>query len=119
MRYKIRVTGIDEIERKLGVRAASSLKDAIDTDLGVETRKTAMDAADRAPVETGALQASIRFSTRRDGEMKYHFGSYMPYALRQEYEHKSKSPFLRRAYWNSHPRIAKTIKATIIKRLKG
>lgn len=119
LKFNVKVTGINEVRNKLGVRAAGGLEDALDLDIAVETRKMANKAADNAPIETGALKASIRYSTRRDGSMSYHFGSYLPYALRQEYEHKSKAPFMRTAYWDGIPATAKTIRATIKKRLGG
>lgn len=119
MKFNVKVTGINEVREKLGARAANDLEDALDLDIGVETRKMANAGADRAPIETGALKASIRYSTRRDGSMAYHFGSYLPYALRQEYEHKTKSPFLRTAYWDGIPDTARTIRATLRKKLGG
>ena len=119
LKFNVTVTGINEVRDKLGAKAANDLELALDLDIGVETRKMANDAANRAPIETGALKASIRYSTRRDGSMSYHFGSYLPYALRQEYEHKSKSPFLRQAYWDGIPETARAIRATLKKRLGG
>lgn len=119
MRVKIEVSGINEVRRKLGIKAAEGLGDALDIDVGVETRKMANKGADNAPVETGALKASIRYSTRRDGKMKWHFGSYLPYALRQEYEHKTKNAYLRRAYFGGHKPAAEEFKLTIQRRLGG
>lgn len=119
MRVKVNVRGINEVRNKLGARAADDLVDALDLDIGVETRKIANEGADNAPIETGALKASIRFSTRRDAAMKYHFGSYLPYALRQEYEHKTKNAYLRRAWWAGTPRVEAAIRLTIRRRLGG
>lgn len=119
MRVKIEVSGINEVRRKLGTKAAEGLGDALDLDVGVETRKMANNAADGAPIETGALKASIRYSTRRDGKMKWHFGSWLPYALRQEYEHVPKAGYFRRAYFGGHKPAAEEFRFTIQRRLGG
>lgn len=119
MRIKIDVSGIEHVKAKLGSGAADDLERAIDLDIGVETRNMANDAADRAPIETGALKASIRYSVRREGKMQYYFGSWLPYALRQEYEHKSKSPFFRTAYWDGWKPTERTLMNTIKRRLGG
>lgn len=119
MKFNVKVTGINEVRNKLGARAASELEGALDLDIGVGTRKIANQAADNAPIETGALKASIRYSTRRDGSMSWHFGSYLPYALRQEYEHKTKNAYMRRAWWAGTPELAAEIRATLKKRLGG
>jgi hypothetical protein len=119
LKFNVKVTGINEVRNKLGAKAAQGLEAALDLDIGVETRKMANTAADRAPIETGALKASFRYSTRRDGSMSWHFGSYLPYALRQEYEHIPKAGYSRTAYWDGIPETAKTIRATLKKRLGG
>lgn len=119
LRFNVRTTGINEVRHKLGAGAAEALEAALDVDIGVETRKIANQAADNAPIETGALKASIRYSTRRDGTMSYHFGSYLPYALRQEYEHKTKNAYMRRAWWAGTPEVAEAIRKTIKQRLGG
>lgn len=119
MRVRIKSKGIGQVRNKLGKLSAEQLSAAIDTDLGVEARKTAMDAAEHTPVETGALQASIRYSAARERKLRYHWGSKLPYALRQEYEHKALKGWMRAANTRSKKRIVRTIKATILKRLKG
>lgn len=117
LRFETKIVGIDKVRNKLGMRAAENLSDALDLDIAQETRKMAIQAAKNAPVETGALRSSILSSVRRDGTMTYYFGSYLPYALRQEYEHKSRSPFFRQAYWDGFRPTYVTIGKTIKKRL--
>lgn len=104
-RVKVRITGINEVRMALGQRAASDLADSLDLLMGVEVRKVAHDAAARAPVDTGALKASIKSSTRRVGEMSYIIGSYMPYAQWQNYRHKTKNYYFEKAIWAAMPVI--------------
>lgn len=114
---KVKVTGINKVRMKLGNRAASDLADSMDILMGVLVRNTAGDAAENAPVDTGALQASIRHSTKRTREAEYIFGSYMPYAQRQEYEHKTKYAYFRKAMWKNTPIIEYELTQLVKKRL--
>lgn len=119
MRVRVtKVTGIAHVKARLGAKAAEAMEDAIDIDLGVATRKMANKAADGAPIETGALKASIRYSTRREGNMTWYFGSWLPYALRQEYEHIPKQGYFRRAYFGGHKPTERELVKTI-KRITG
>lgn len=113
-----RVTGINKVRQRLGSAAAERLEEALETDVGVETRKMATNAAKAAPVETGALKISILSSTRRAGKLTWYFGSWLPYALRQEYEHKTKHHYFRNAYFGGMKPAEREFKKTI-KRVTG
>lgn len=117
-RVKVKVTGINKVRLALGQRAASDLADSLDTLMGVAVRNTAMDAAGRAPVDTGALKASIMSSTKREDAMEYIFGSYMPYAQWQEYNHNTNHFYLHKAFWANTPIIEKEIVALVKQKLR-
>lgn len=119
MRIKVELSGFDKLRGKLGKDAADDLVDAIELDLANETRKMAVQGAKNAPVETGALRASVLASPQRAGKLTYYWGSKLPYALRQEYEHKTKRAYLRRAYWQGQKELQKTIRFTLKRRLGG
>lgn len=113
---KISVKGIDDVIRMAKKR--TMLKDAIDTDIHVGVEKMAIEAFKNAPVETGALRSSILRSPMKIRDMNYVFGSYMPYAQRQEYEHKTKKLYLHRAVWSETPKLQRELKRTIKRTLK-
>lgn len=119
MRLKFDVKGIEKVKYRLGSQAADDLESAIEIDLAVETRKTAGNAADNSPVDTGALQASLRSSTTREDTMTYYWGTRLPYGLRQEYEHEPRKGWMRLAYHSGNRRTLKVLKTTIKKRLGG
>lgn len=119
LKVKIDVRGIEKVQERLGKRAANDLVDAIDTDLGVEARKMAVEGAKGSPVLTGALRASILTSPGREGKLKYYWGSRLPYALRQEYEHRPRAGWLRRSWEIGKRSTEGTIVLTIKKRLGG
>lgn len=114
---RIKATGIDKVIRKLGSDAADRLHEAIETDIGVEARKQAVQAAKDSPVETGALRASLLSSPRREGRLTYYWGTYLPYGLRQEYEHKTKKGWMRAAWRVGKRETEKTIVLTIKRKL--
>lgn len=75
------------------------LIDALDRVAEEYTDYMAEQASDNAPVDTGALANSILASVEKEAPMTYLFGSHLPYAQRQEYEHRTKKAYFRRAIW--------------------
>lgn len=118
IKFKIDVSGIYEVKKKLGEQSAALLHAAIETDMAKGARDMTNQAYKNAPVETGALRTSILGSIQRVGDMEYIFGSYMPYAQRQEYEHRTKKQYLHRAVWSETPRLKKEIRNSIKRRFK-
>ena len=112
-RMTINIKGLDEVVDKLGTRAAAALNAKLELDMAEGAQNIAISAYKNAPVETGALRASILKSVDRVGDKEYLIGSKMPYAQRQEYEHKVKRMFLHRAVWYQKPRIERDIENTI------
>lgn len=118
VKIRISTKGIDDVIQAAGIAAASRLEAALELDIADGVRKMTLAAFKNAPVETGALRSSILSSIQREGDMEYIFGSYMPYAQRQEYEHRSKNMYLHRAVWSEQGGIKRDIKKTIKRTLR-
>lgn len=119
VKFKKQVSGIDRVQRNLGTKAAKDLTKAIHVDINEGVSEMAELSYDYAPVDTGALRASILASVQRQGPMEFIYGSTLPYAQRQEYEHKTKNAFFRRAIWAKTPEIQDKIGFTIKRKTNG
>lgn len=115
IRYRIRSKGIDRLIDRLD---PAKLEAKVEGTLAVGVQKMAIQAYKNAPVETGALRASILRSVQRDGDLEYIFGSYMPYAQRQEYEHKTKRMYLHRAIWVNEVPLRREFEQTVKKHFR-
>lgn len=75
-------------------------------------RRIGTDAANRAPVDTGLLRntmtSGIRRSTSADTGV-WDLIQETEYTLVQEFEHKTKSAFIRQAVWNETPRFKEVL----------
>jgi hypothetical protein len=109
----VRVTGVEEVLRRLGEQGARQLVQEIDEVTERAVRTMANEAADNAPVKTGKLAASIPPSVEKLGEMKWQFGSDVEYATRQEYEHSAKKGFFRKALWNNREQFRNDVREVI------
>lgn len=96
--FSVRVTGMDEVLKTLDSDVL-----AWDLDKITETyaRKMANESAKGAPRKTGKLKNSFPPSVQKEEECVWVFGSDLPYALKQEYEHRTKKGFVRKAVWNN------------------
>ncbi|MBO0962020.1 hypothetical protein J1P26_20145 [Neobacillus sp. MM2021_6] len=96
--FTVRVTGLDNV-----LKALDSAELASDLDQITETyaRKMANESAIGAPRKTGKLKNSFPPSVQKEDECVWVFGSDLPYALRQEYEHRTKKGFVRKSVWNN------------------
>src|SRR5690625_7942733 len=65
------------------------------------TRKMANESGDMAPVKSGDLRADIIASPKRLKPSDWEFGGTLPYARRQEYEHKSEKGVIRKRVGNN------------------
>ena len=101
MRLNVKVdisAALSKLDKALG---AEVVKD-VDKITEAYARKMAGEAANDAPVETGLLKNSIASSPKPAPEPHtWQYGSDLPYARRQEYEHKSRKAFIRRSVWNN------------------
>jgi len=95
--------------------------DAVQRDINriTETyaRKMAAEAADNAPVKTGALKNSLASSPRpsQDEDGVWEWGSDLPYATRQEFEHATKKAFVRKAIWNNEEQYREAVRTRLTK----
>lgn len=118
-RYTVRFKGIDEVKRNLGRASAMRMKRNIDDDLEEGIEQMAETSHDMAPVDTGALKQSILASVRKISRHHYMYGSHLPYAQRQEYEHDTKKGYFRRSVYKEAPQIYSKIRTTIKRNLNG
>lgn len=117
IKFTTTVSGIYEVKKKLGARAARLLDAAIEVDMAQGARKMTLQAYKNAPVDTGALRTSILASVKKEGDKEYIFGSALPYAQRQEYEHRTKKQYLHRAVRSETPRLKRDLVNTIKRQL--
>lgn len=89
-------------------------KDAIDNTVETYARKMAADAAHNAPVRDGFLKNSLASSPQQVTKMTWEFGSDLPYALRQEYEHATRKGFVRKSLWANRDAYRKAVIKRII-----
>lgn len=96
----------DDVERALG--------DVVEE----YTDYMAAQASDNAPIDTGALKADILSSVEREAPLSRIFGSDLPYAQRQEYEHKTKNAYFRRAIWQYEQPFYQAIRRALDRRFE-
>lgn len=118
-RYTVDVSGLKEVQNALGLANAKRMYRIVDDNLEEGVDRMAEQAYDNAPVDTGALRSSILASVTKSSRHHYMFGSQMPYAQRQEYEHKTKKAYFRRAIWHEAPEIHVDIASTVRRTLRG
>ena len=111
MRITIKATGVKEALERIG--NPDELIKKLDEVTEQNTRLMANNAASKAPVDTGLLRSSIPASVEKEQEMVWQFGSNVPYARRQEYEHRSKKAFFRRSLWEGRTKYRGDIQKTI------
>lgn len=114
MKYSVKVD-IAKALAKLDEALGEQVVKDVDKITESYTRKMAGEAADGAPVESGLLKNSLASSPKKSDEPNtWEYGSNLPYAQRQEYEHKSKRGFIRRSIWNNED----AYKNAVAKRVK-
>lgn len=109
MNFNVKVEGLDKVMQKFtlkGIQAQGNAEKITET----YTRKMANESAANAPVKSGDLRASITSSPRRIGPATWEYGSELPYARRQEYEHASKKGFIRKSVWNNRTPYREALK---------
>jgi hypothetical protein len=105
--FSVSVSGIEAVRHALNPAAVTR-----DIDRITETyaRKMANEAAENAPRDTGRLKNSFPSSVQKESEGLWSFGSDVPYAAKQEYEHRTKKGFVRKAVWNNREAYRSKIK---------
>lgn len=100
MRVNCQITGLNNTLRQL---APGPVKKDISAVTEKYAHKMASESAQKAPVLTSALANSITASVRQEGDHTWTWGSHLEYATRQEYEHASRSGFVRQSVWDNQP----------------
>lgn len=106
MRMNINVDGVAGVVKSLTDPMLGRDVDAITE---TYTRKMANQSAENAPVLTGRLRNSLVGLVKREKLAQWSFGSDLPYARRQEYEHRSRKAFVRRAVWANQDAYAAAV----------
>lgn len=112
-RFTIEVDGLDNLLNRFDEIGGREVKDDVDLITETYARKMASEAAIDAPVDTGALKNSLAASPRPADDGYWEWGSHLPYAQRQEYEHKSRKAFVRKAIWNNEQKYKDAVKRRI------
>lgn len=114
MKLDIKVDGLDEVMRKFSLAGIQAQGDA---DKVTETyaRKMANEAGANAPVDSSDLRANLIASPRRLGPAAWEFGGTLAYTRRQEYEHKSKKGFIRKAVWDNRTAYREKLREEVSK----
>lgn len=105
--------------RMAGPAGAATMIKQIDEKTRQVTEETAKKSSERAPVDTGRLRDSIPPTVEKLGKMTYQFGSDMPYAVRQEYEHVEHRGYFRRSLWEARDTYRGDLETIIKKRGKS
>jgi Bacteriophage HK97-gp10, putative tail-component len=110
-KFTVKATGVEEVLRKLGAKGAQEFAKEIDKIVERHALNIVNNARQNAPIDTGALKNSI--DIYEEGDLYRVVGSDRPYAQRQEYEHKTKKGYFRKALWNEREPFRKDIKDAI------
>jgi hypothetical protein len=116
MDINIRASGVEDVLRQLGEQAADELTEELDKVVQRHAVKIANQAKHNAPVKSGKLKGSIHIYGR-PVKLRRVIGSNVPYATRQEYEHKTKKGYFRRALWKGRKPFRDDIERTIKRKL--
>lgn len=112
-RYKIEFDGVGNVRRSLGRGAARRIRKQAGVRVEQGVDNMAHRSFDYAPKDTTALAHSIMASVHKEAPLTWVYGSTMPYAQRQEYEHKTKKAYFRRAIWFEMPLLKESLEAMI------
>lgn len=115
--FNVRVDGVADVLKMFDSVSADEAVRDIEKITETYARKMASEAADMAPVKTGRLKNSLAASPRKaeDEELTWIWGSDLPYATRQEYEHKSKKGFVRKAIYGNVEKYRDAIERRLTK----
>src|SRR5690625_8000571 len=110
----VNVKGLDKVMRDFSV---AGIKEQGNADKVTETytRKMANDSADMAPVKSGDMSANIAASPHRLKPAGWEYGGTLPYNHRQDYEHKTKKGFIRKAVWKNRNDYREALKREVSK----
>ena len=112
MKKNVSVIGIEEMIRKLDRHIGEQAIQDVDRITETYARKMANESSNMAPIDSGALKGSIASSPQESDESKHiwEWGSDLPYATRQEYEHRTQKGFVRKSVWNNRTPYREAVK---------
>ena len=115
MKLKVKVEGIDDVLDSLGRWASEEKAKEIDKVSETYARKMAAESAGKAPIKDGALKGSIAASPQPGESLgEWTYGSDLPYARRQEYEHATNKGFIREVVWNNRDKYREAVRKRVI-----
>lgn len=114
MKIDINAVGVEGVMKRFKHFYDASTETAVGNTVEAYARKMAADASHNAPILDGFLKGSLTSSPEPIDKTTWMFGSDLPYALRQEYEHASKKGFVRRAIWSNRTAYRDALKRRII-----
>ncbi|MFU8688477.1 HK97 gp10 family phage protein [Rossellomorea sp. FS2] len=114
VKYTITAKGAAEVMKALGAEGAKALEDRLDLIVEANAVKIANEAKENAPERDRFLKRSIKLYGK-PVRLERTIGSNMPYAQRQEYEHKSKRGYFRKALWSGREPFRSAIQNEIKK----
>lgn len=109
----ISVKGLDKLMNDFSLKGIKAQGTA-DRITEKYTRKMANHAAENAPYKSGDLRANLLASPHRLGPASWEFGGTLPYTRRQEYEHKTKKGFIRKAVWDNRQDYRNELRKEVI-----
>lgn len=114
MNFDVKAVGLDVVMKRFKHMADAATQEAVGKTVETYARKMAADAATNAPIKDGFLKNSLASSPQKLDGTTWTFGSDLPYARRQEYEHKSHKGFVRRSIWTNREAYRAALKRRII-----
>lgn len=114
MNFDIKAVGIEGVMKRFKHFYDASTETAVGNTVETYARKMASDSAKNAPILDGFLKGSLASSPEPVDKTTWMFGSDLPYALRQEYEHATKKGFVRKAIWSNRAAYREALKRRII-----
>lgn len=114
MNFDVKAVGLDAVMERFKNFYDDSTKEAVGKTVETYARKMAADAAANAPIKDGFLRGSLASSPEKLDGTTWTFGSDLPYARRQEYEHASHKGFVRRSIWANREAYRAALKRRII-----
>ncbi len=111
----VKVQGVNKVINSFSLRGTKARMRA-DKVTETYTRKMANESGKMAPVDTHALQNSIIASPEKLDDALWQYGSDLPYANIQEYEHATKKGFIRKAVWNNREDYREALRREVAKK---
>lgn len=112
MGIRIQAHGVSDAIRQAG-RMRQRLIDEIDADVEATLLIAINRSKALAPVDTSQLRNSIVEIRQERAIMRRAYGSDREYARRQEYEHKSKRGYFRKAVWEARTTLRDAVGRSI------